>query len=129
MKLQKESELFYELLEQDYLKAKIFNEFTMHHRGIENAITIDDFMKEYRLEGRMSRRIFRKFYANEIPVAYINVKGKRGLYWPSEKKDMKPIRDLRKKAMAMLVRVKRLEDQHRELMEPEQLEVSSMGEQ
>ncbi|GAG10787.1 unnamed protein product, partial [marine sediment metagenome] len=48
---------------------------------------------------------------------------KRGLYWPSEPKDMKPIRDLRKKAMAMLVRGKRLEDMHMELMEPEQLEM------
>ncbi|GAG13769.1 unnamed protein product, partial [marine sediment metagenome] len=46
MKHQKESELFYELLKQDYLKARIFNIFTMHHRGIDNAITIDDFMVE-----------------------------------------------------------------------------------
>lgn len=128
MNRQKENKLFYDLMEQDYLKGRIFDSFITNHRGIDNAITIDDFMKEYRLEGRIKRRRFRKFYAEEIPVAYINVKGKRGLYWPSEKKDMKPIRDLRKKAMAMLVRIKRLEDQHRELMEPEQLEMSSMGE-
>lgn len=124
MKLQQETDLFYELLKQDYLKARIFNEFTMHHRGIENAITIDDFMAKYRLEGRISRRSFRKFYSEEIPVAYVNMKGKRGLYWPTEPKDMKPTKDLRKKAMAMLVRIKRLEDQHKELIEPEQLEIS-----
>ena len=123
MNHQKETDLFYELLKQDYLKARIFNMFTMHHRGIENAITIDDFMVKYRLEGRISRRSFRKFYSEEIPVAYVNTEEKKGLYWPAEPRDMKPIRDLRKKAMAMLVRIKRLEDQHRELMEPEQLEM------
>lgn len=124
MNRKKEVELFDKYLKQDYLKARIFLMFISHHKGIENAITIDDFMVKYRLEGRISRRSFRKFYSEEIPVAYVNTEDKKGLYWPTEPKDMKSIRDLRKKAMAMLVRIKRLEDQHKELMEPEQLEIS-----
>lgn len=119
-----ERDLFLELLKQDYLKARIFNIFLTYHRGIENAITIDDFMSRHRLESRMSRRSFRKFYSEEIPVAYVNTEDRKGLYWPTESRDMKPIKDLRKKAMAMLVRIKRLEDQHRDLMEPEQLDIS-----
>ena len=124
----KENELYNELNTRDPLKAWIFLLFLNYHRGIDRAITIDDFMVKYELEGKIPRRSFRKFYAEEIPVAYVNVKGKRGIYWPNEPKDMKPIRDLRKKAMSMLVRIKRLEDKHRDLMEPEQLEMSSMRE-
>lgn len=124
MKLQKEEELYRKLLEQDPLKAEIFLIFTFYHRGIDDAITIDDFMERHGLRGKISRRSFRKFYSEEIPVAYVNTEDKKGLYWPTEPKDMKPIKDLRKKAMALLVRIKRLENQHKELMEPEQLEIS-----
>ena len=87
-------------------------------------VQCEQCMAKYRLEGRISRRSFRKFCSEEIPVAYVNTEDKKGLYWPTEPKDMKPIQDLRKKAMALLVRIKRLEDQHKELIEPEQLEIS-----
>jgi len=124
MKHEKECELYWKLYDHDPLKAHIFLMFIRNHRGIENAITIDGFMEEYKLKGEIPRRSFRKFYSEEISVAYVNTEEKKGLYWPTERKDMKPIRDLRKKAMAMLVRVKRIEDQHCDLIESEQLEIS-----
>lgn len=121
MKPQKELALYKELFLRDPLKAAMFLYFTHFHRGIESVIVRDEFRSKYKLEDRISDRTFRQFYSTEIPVAYVNIKGKKGIYWPSDPGDMKPTKDLRKKALSMLSRVKYLEDMHNELIEYEQM--------
>jgi len=121
MKPQNELELYQQLFLRDPLKAAIFLYFTHLHRGVKRAIARDEFRARYKLEHKINDRAFRQFYSTEIPVAYVNMKGKRGIYWPDKPRDMRPIKDLRKKALSMLWRVKNIEDKHRELIQYEQM--------
>lgn len=123
---QREKELYRELKKQSSIKAKIFLKFIIYHRGIENAIARDEFLSRHDLETKISDRDFRKFYSTEIPVAYVNMKGKKGIFWPAYPGDMKPVKDLRKKALSMLSRAKRIEDKHFDLMIYEQMEFEEM---
>lgn len=112
------------------MKEEILRIYKAHHSGKENAITRDEFIFEYNLESvwhgdifnrvNVSDRQFRQIYS-QLPI----VTCEKGGFYPIRKEEILEYREyLRKKAIPLFERFKRVYDAHPELADnDEQMEL------
>jgi len=98
------------------MKQSILNLYQKYHRGKENAITREAFLLRYSGQiPELTDRIFRKIYS-ELPICTCE----RGGYWPVRKSEILEYREyLKKKAIPLFERWKRVSESHIELMNGE----------